>query len=149
MIIIELDLTTVLVAVVSSVVSILGSAFVTWYFSRRHYTRTPQPVTENDIILRDNENGFRFLVIFFVLLFLMLITIILASVCTDRRVLPEDDVTRPPVSLHPYPLAPLLPAFMGTSSQTERDLLDQAGAATASGARGWPGIISEASKPTK
>ena len=83
MITIELDLTTILVAVVSSAISVLGSALVTWYFSRRHYTRTPQPVTENDIILRDNENGYRFLVIFLVLIFLGFVVVVLAAVCAD------------------------------------------------------------------
>ena len=81
MVTIELDLTTVLVAVVSSAVSILGSALVTWYFSKRHYSRPDRPVTANDIKLRDNENNFRSLVIFLVLVFLLFMTTILAPAC--------------------------------------------------------------------
>ena len=69
MITIELDLTNAVVAVASSVVSILA----TWYFSRRHYMRTPPPVTENDITLESNKKEFRIIVVIALLVFLAII----------------------------------------------------------------------------
>ena len=58
----------------------LGSAFITWYLSRRHCARMPQPVTENDIVMRNNEDEFRLAVIFFVLLLLVVVVMTLAFV---------------------------------------------------------------------
>ena len=70
---IHLDPATVLIAATSSAISILA----TWYFSKRHYSIAPrpQPVTENDIKLRDNDNTFRFLVTI-VVAFLILVAIL-------------------------------------------------------------------------
>ena len=98
MITIELDLTNILVAAVASLVSIVGSAFVTWYFSKRHYERVSQPVTENDIILRDNENGFRFAVIFVILVFSCSLVILLAMICSGPRIPPEGNEVIEPTS---------------------------------------------------
>ena len=67
MITIELGVTNILVAVLSSAVSVLA----TWYFSRRHYMRRTQPLTENDIKLERDRNEFRFAV--FLLVFLALV----------------------------------------------------------------------------
>lgn len=78
---IELDLWTVLVAAISSVISILGSAWVTWYFSKRHYAKTPRPITENDITMRDNGNIFRFAALFITLPFLLLVIAMLTGNC--------------------------------------------------------------------
>ena len=56
-----LDPATILITVASSAISILA----TWYFSKRHYSRAPrpQPVSENDIQIRNYDNGFRFAVV--------------------------------------------------------------------------------------
>ena len=70
---IYLDPATISIALASSAISI----FATWYFSKRHYSRPPrpQPVTENDIKLRDTENLFRFSALC-ILGFLILIVIL-------------------------------------------------------------------------
>ena len=70
---IHLDPATILIAVASSAVSI----FATWYFSKRHYSRSPRPlpVTENDIALQDNQNLFRFSTIC-VVAFVILMTVL-------------------------------------------------------------------------
>ncbi len=68
MITIEIDITTILITVTSSIVSVVASSLVTWYFSRRHYTRVSRPVTKNDIELQSEKYGFYFMVLFIVLL---------------------------------------------------------------------------------
>ena len=56
-----LDPATIFITLASSAISIAISVLATWYFSKRHYSRAtrPQPVTENDIKMRDYDNGFR------------------------------------------------------------------------------------------
>ena len=58
MITIEIDITTIVIAVVSSIVSVVASGLITWYFSRRYYTRVSRPVTENDIALQSGKHEF-------------------------------------------------------------------------------------------
>ena len=58
MITIEIDITTILIAVISSIVSVVASGLITWYFSRRHYTRVSRPVTETDIKLQSGKHEF-------------------------------------------------------------------------------------------
>ena len=55
---IELDVTTILITAISSIVSVVASALITWYFSRRHYTRVSRPVTENDLKLQAGKHEF-------------------------------------------------------------------------------------------
>ncbi len=54
---IDANLTTILVGVITCVVSVLA----TWYFLRRHYRREPTqtPITANDIALQEKRNEFR------------------------------------------------------------------------------------------
>ena len=66
MITIEIDITTILITVISSIVSVVASSSVTWYFSRRHYTRVSRPVTENDIKLQSGKHEFYFAVLYIV-----------------------------------------------------------------------------------
>ena len=69
---------TILVSTASSVVSILSSVTITWYFSKRHYTRTPRPpVTDNDTILQNSKNEFHAAVLAAVLVILVLSLMIL------------------------------------------------------------------------
>ena len=68
---IEVNITNVVVAVVLSALSVLASVLATWYFSKRHYMRTPLPVTENEIKLKSNQNEFLLYALIFVLLFLV------------------------------------------------------------------------------
>ena len=58
MITIEIDITTIVIAVISSIVSVVASGLITWYFSRRHYTRVSRPVTETDIKLQSGKHEF-------------------------------------------------------------------------------------------
>ena len=67
MITIEIDITTILVTVIASIISIALSGVITWYFSKRHYTRSSQPVTENDIKLQSQRYEFYVAVLFIVL----------------------------------------------------------------------------------
>ena len=60
---IAIDITTIVVAVISSIVSVVASGLITWYFSRRHYTRVSRPVTENDIKLQSGKHEFYFAVL--------------------------------------------------------------------------------------
>ena len=69
MITIELDLTTILVTAIASIISVVVSGVITWYFSRRHYTRASQTVRENDIKLQSGKHEFYFGVLLIVLLF--------------------------------------------------------------------------------
>ena len=78
MITVELDLTSVVVATVSAGASILA----TWYFSKRRYVKTHRPVTENDIALEGNKNGFRLSALISLLVFLSFIAMV---VCTARQ----------------------------------------------------------------
>ena len=55
---IEIDITTIVIAVISSIVSVVASGLITWYFSRRHYTRVSRPVTETDIKLQSGKHEF-------------------------------------------------------------------------------------------
>ena len=55
---IELDITTILVTAISSIVSVLVSGFITWYFSRRHYTRVSRPLTEIDVKMQSGKHEF-------------------------------------------------------------------------------------------
>ena len=80
-----------LVAVISSLVSVIASAAVTWYFSKRHYEGSRGPVTENDIVLRDNENGFRFFVIVVVAGSLLLAMMILVTTFGPERTPMEEE----------------------------------------------------------
>ena len=64
---IEIDITTILIAVISSIVSVVASGLITWYFSRRYYTRVSRPVTENDIALQSGKHDFYLAVLFIVL----------------------------------------------------------------------------------
>ena len=105
MITIELDLTNLVVASGSSAVSI----FAAWYFSKRHYVRTPRPVTENDIALEDNRNGFRLLALISLLVFLAFIAMI---VCTVE----EAESHRPRESSTPLVAHTLQPVFQGANT---------------------------------
>ena len=80
---IHLDLATILIAVASSAVSI----FATWYFSKRHYSRSPSPlpVTENDIALQDNQNVFHFFVICVVAFVILMTVLVFACDPTTLR----------------------------------------------------------------
>ena len=60
MITIELDLTNILMAVSLSLVSAVISVATTWYFSKRHYAGVPRPITEEDILMQEAKNEFRF-----------------------------------------------------------------------------------------
>ena len=93
MITIELDLTTILVAAVSSLVSIAGSAVVTWYFSKRHYTGRDRQITENDILLQQNNNEFRIVVLVVIGIFLFFFLIIMAGICGVQQTTTEEDDT--------------------------------------------------------
>ena len=93
MITIELDLTTILVAAVSSLVSIAGSAVVTWYFSKRHYTGRDRQITENDILLQQNNNEFRIVVLVVIGVFLPLVLIVMAGICGVQQTTTEEDDT--------------------------------------------------------
>ena len=93
MITIELDLTTILVAAVSSLVSIAGSAVVTWYFSKRHYTGRDRQITENDILLQQNNNEFRIVVLVVIGIFLPLVLIVMAGICGVQQTTTEEDDT--------------------------------------------------------
>ena len=93
MITIELDLTTILVAAVSSLVSIAGSAVFTWYFSKRHYTRRDRPITENDILLQQSNNSFRAFALMIIGFFLFLSLIIMAGICGVQQTTTEEDDT--------------------------------------------------------
>jgi uncharacterized membrane protein len=90
---IELDLTTILVAAVSSLVSIAGSAVVTWYFSKRHYTGRDRQITENDILLQQNNNEFRIVVLVVIGVFLPLVLIVMAGICGVQQTTTEEDDT--------------------------------------------------------
>ena len=59
MITIELDPSTILITAAFSIVSTICSSIVTWYFSKRHYTRESATVTENDIVLLREGNEFK------------------------------------------------------------------------------------------
>ena len=39
------------ITIVIAVLSVLASSLVTWYFSRRHYSRPQEPNTEHDVAL--------------------------------------------------------------------------------------------------
>ena len=79
MITIEINITTFLITVISSIVSVVASGLITWHFSRRHYTRVSRPVTETDIKLQSGKHEFYVAVlsivlvmgILFALLFIM------------------------------------------------------------------------------
>ena len=77
-----LDFVTILIAVASSAISILA----TWYFSKRHYSRAPrpQPVTENDIKVRDNDNVFRLLIVCVVGFVIVIAMLIFGCELPDR-----------------------------------------------------------------
>jgi hypothetical protein len=64
---IAIDITTIVIAVISSIVSVVTSGLITWYFSRRHYTRVSRPVTETDIKLQSGKHDFYLTVLFIVL----------------------------------------------------------------------------------
>ena len=81
MITIELDLSAILIAAISSLVSIAGSAIVTWYFSKRHYMRRPQPVTENEVVLEQSNKEFKLVAIFLIGIFLIFGLMIIGIIC--------------------------------------------------------------------
>ena len=64
---IAIDVTAFVIAVISSMVSVVASGLITWYFSRRHYTRVSRPVTENDIALQSGKHDFYLAVLCIVL----------------------------------------------------------------------------------
>ena len=64
MITIELDISTILVAVISSTISTAISVAATWHFSKRHYTREARPLTQADIQMQEAKNEFRLWVLF-------------------------------------------------------------------------------------
>ena len=68
MIVIEIDTTTILIAVISSIVSVVASGLITWYFSRRYYTRDLGPVTDKDIELQAGKHEFYLGLILFIFL---------------------------------------------------------------------------------
>ena len=63
MITIDLNLSSILVTVICSVVSIA----VTWWFSKRHYTRPSLPITENDIKMQRIKNDYLTMMLWVVL----------------------------------------------------------------------------------
>ena len=54
---VSIDLANILVAVITCAISVLA----TWFFSRRHYTRTyrRQAISDNEITLQEKQNEFR------------------------------------------------------------------------------------------
>ena len=58
MITIEISITPFLITVIASIVSVVASGLITWFFSRRHYTRVSRPVTETDIKLQSGKHEF-------------------------------------------------------------------------------------------
>ena len=81
---IEFDLSTILITAFLSLVSIVSSAIITWYFSRRHYTRTTRPVTENDVVLQQNNNEFKLAAIIMIGFLLVISIMILGAFCGIR-----------------------------------------------------------------
>ena len=58
MITIEMSMTSILVTVIPSIITLVVSSLITWYFSRRHYTRVLRPITEVDVALQFEKNDF-------------------------------------------------------------------------------------------
>ena len=97
MITIELDISTILVAAVSSLVSITGSAWVTWFFSKRRYIASPPPVSldpEDEAIIRHNRDGYLFILSLAVLFALVIVIAMLTGNC-ERPPTEESDVNQP------------------------------------------------------
>ena len=106
---IHLDPATIFIALASSAISI----FATWYFSKRHYSSPPrpQPVTENDIKLRDTENIFRFLAL--CILGVLIFTAIVVFGCEpppnwNRQTMPTPTTNSQQESLTPQVTGPPL-----------------------------------------
>ena len=70
-----LDPGSVLVAAVSSAISIVATFIITWYFSKRYHTRgsSPRPTTTNDVQMQENKYAFWLLAIIFGGMFLVII----------------------------------------------------------------------------
>lgn len=84
---IYLDPGTVIVAAISAVISIVATFFITWYFSKRHYTREPRPytITDNDLRAQVNRYNFWATIVLAVAVILLLALIIIASALRNDR----------------------------------------------------------------
>ena len=74
MITLELSQTNILVTAGFSLASIVVTALITWYFSKRHYLRTRRTVTENDITLERNRLDYGVIALVALLLFFLMFT---------------------------------------------------------------------------
>ena len=95
--VIEVDLLTILIAFVSSVVSSAVSVWATWYFSRRHYTRTRtnRPITENDIKMESNRMEFRLIAMTILSILILLIALVFVCGPPQRTPVEESNTTHP------------------------------------------------------